>query len=219
MLQRERCSLAAGDNVGASPPNSALLDDTPTIDVENAWGMDATAYGNHEFDFGVERISRPPGAGRLPVPRRRTSSRRPPASPDWVHARRRSSTSTACGSASSAPTVKTTPELVQAGATAGLTFLDEAAAIASRVRTAAPARRQGADRRHPRGRRARRQRHRRPPGRAVAGPDRQHRRGAPGHDGRRRVRRPHPPHRQLRRRAASPSPRASTPAAATRSPS
>ena len=48
--------LAAGDNVGASPPISALLEDKPTIDVENAWGLDATSFGNHEFDFGVERI-------------------------------------------------------------------------------------------------------------------------------------------------------------------
>ena len=47
--------LAAGDNVGASPPNSGLLQDVPAIDVENAWGLDATSYGNHEFDFGVER--------------------------------------------------------------------------------------------------------------------------------------------------------------------
>ena len=48
--------LAAGDNVGASPPNSALLQDMPAIDVENAWGLDATSYGNHEFDFGVARL-------------------------------------------------------------------------------------------------------------------------------------------------------------------
>ena len=47
--------LAAGDNVGASPPNSALLEDMPTIDVENAWGLDATSLGNHEFDYGVDR--------------------------------------------------------------------------------------------------------------------------------------------------------------------
>ena len=30
----------------------------PAIDVENAWGLDATAYGNHEFDYGVERLLR-----------------------------------------------------------------------------------------------------------------------------------------------------------------
>ena len=28
----------------------------PAIDVENAWGLDATSYGNHEFDYGVERL-------------------------------------------------------------------------------------------------------------------------------------------------------------------
>ena len=49
--------LAAGDNVGASPPNSALLQDLPTIDVENLWGLDATSYGNHEFDFGSNASS------------------------------------------------------------------------------------------------------------------------------------------------------------------
>ena len=55
-LPGETLLLAGGDNVGASPPNSALLDDRPAIDVENAWGLDATAFGNHEFDFGVARI-------------------------------------------------------------------------------------------------------------------------------------------------------------------
>ena len=28
----------------------------PAIDVENAWGLDATSYGNHEFDYGVDRL-------------------------------------------------------------------------------------------------------------------------------------------------------------------
>ena len=60
--------LAAGDNVGASPPNSALLEDMPAIDVENAWGLDATSFGNHEFDFGIERILKHQDAGELPVP-------------------------------------------------------------------------------------------------------------------------------------------------------
>ena len=70
--------LAAGDNVGASPPNSLLLEDMPAIDVENAWGLDATSYGNHEFDYGVERLlaSR---RGRTSRSWRRTSSRRRPA--------------------------------------------------------------------------------------------------------------------------------------------
>src|SRR4029078_5135579 len=42
--------LSGGDNVGASPPNSALLQDTPTIDVENAWGVNATPFSNDELD-------------------------------------------------------------------------------------------------------------------------------------------------------------------------
>ena len=43
-------------------------EDKPTIDVENAWGLDATSFGNHEFDFGVERILKHQDAGELPVP-------------------------------------------------------------------------------------------------------------------------------------------------------
>jgi hypothetical protein len=53
---RRRPDPGRGDNVGASPPNSALLQDKPAIDVENAWGLDATSYGNHEFDYGVARL-------------------------------------------------------------------------------------------------------------------------------------------------------------------
>ncbi len=48
--------LASGDNVGASPANSGLLEDMPAIDVENAWGLDATSLGNHEFDYGIDRL-------------------------------------------------------------------------------------------------------------------------------------------------------------------
>ena len=51
-----RSILAAGDNVGASPPNSLLLEDIPTIEALNEIGLDATAFGNHEFDYGVTRI-------------------------------------------------------------------------------------------------------------------------------------------------------------------
>ncbi len=58
--------LAAGDNVGASPPNSLLLEDMPAIDVENAWGLDATAYGNHEFDYGVSRLLRQQARAKFP---------------------------------------------------------------------------------------------------------------------------------------------------------
>ena len=49
-------SWPAATTSGPRPPNSGLLDDMPTIDVENAWGLDATSYGNHEFDYGVDRL-------------------------------------------------------------------------------------------------------------------------------------------------------------------
>ena len=55
-LPKRELLLSGGDNVGGTPPASALLDDRPAIDVENAWDLDATAYGNHEFDYGVPRI-------------------------------------------------------------------------------------------------------------------------------------------------------------------
>ena len=121
--------LAGGDNVGASPPNSALLEDMPAIDVENAWGLDATSYGNHEFDYGVERLLRAAGAGALPVPRRRTSSTTATGkAPDWV-------TPSVVFKVNGVKVgvigaeLQNTPELVSAGATAGLTFLDEAPRI------------------------------------------------------------------------------------------
>ena len=65
-LPKDALILAGGDNVGASPPNSALLQDKPAIDVENAWGLDATSYGNHEFDFGVTRLLEHQGRAEFP---------------------------------------------------------------------------------------------------------------------------------------------------------
>jgi 2',3'-cyclic-nucleotide 2'-phosphodiesterase (5'-nucleotidase family) len=45
--------LSDGDNIGATPPNSAFLNDNPTIDAMNMLGFTASAAGNHEFDKGV----------------------------------------------------------------------------------------------------------------------------------------------------------------------
>src|SRR5699024_5199836 len=49
-------TLSAGDNIGASPYNSSSADDTPTLDVLNAIGVQASAVGNHEFDRGVDDL-------------------------------------------------------------------------------------------------------------------------------------------------------------------
>ncbi|OEY13496.1 hypothetical protein A0K93_04960 [Corynebacterium sp. BCW_4722] len=43
---------SSGDNIGASPFEAMLLDDTPTIDVLNQMGLKVSAVGNHEFDRG-----------------------------------------------------------------------------------------------------------------------------------------------------------------------
>jgi 2',3'-cyclic-nucleotide 2'-phosphodiesterase (5'-nucleotidase family) len=127
-LPRPTLLLAAGDNVGASPPNSALLDDRPAIDVENAWGLDATSFGNHEFDFGVERILAHEARANFPFLSANIVDEDTGEAPDWV----KPSTVLRVNGVRVGvigATVKTTPELVKAGATAGLQFLDEAERI------------------------------------------------------------------------------------------
>ena len=49
--------LSAGDNIGASTYVSSSQQDTPTIDVLNAIGAQASAVGNHEFDQGVDELT------------------------------------------------------------------------------------------------------------------------------------------------------------------
>ena len=120
--------LAAGDNVGASPPNSALLDDRPAIDVENAWGLDATSYGNHEFDFGVERILQHQERANFPFLSTNIVEEATGREPDWMETSKVFRVNgVRVGVIGS--TVRTTPELVRADATEGLVFLDEAARI------------------------------------------------------------------------------------------
>ena len=111
--------LAGGDNVGASPPNSALLEDMPAIDVENAWGLDATAYGNHEFDYGVERLLRAAGACQLPVPRDEHRRATTGQAPRWVEPSAVFAVNGVKVGVIGAA-LENTPELVSAGATAGL---------------------------------------------------------------------------------------------------
>src|ERR1700754_2816737 len=117
--------LSGGDNVGASPPNSALLEDMPTIDVLNAWNLDATTFGNHEFDYGPARILKQQAASNfdwLSANIVQTSNNRPPSyiRPSAIY-RINGENVGVIGA-----TVHNTPELVAAGNTAGLSFLDEA---------------------------------------------------------------------------------------------
>ena len=122
--------LAGGDNVGASPPNSGLLLDKPAIDVENAWGLDATSYGNHEFDYGVQRLLTHQANAKFPFLATNIVDAATGKTPDWVTP---SAVFTVNGVKVGVigAALETTPELVAAGATAGLTFLPAAPRIAA----------------------------------------------------------------------------------------
>jgi 2',3'-cyclic-nucleotide 2'-phosphodiesterase (5'-nucleotidase family)/predicted AlkP superfamily pyrophosphatase or phosphodiesterase len=117
--------LAAGDNVGASPANSGLLDDMPAIDVENAWGLDATSLGNHEFDYGVERLKEHIARADFPFLATNVVETATGRIPSWLDG---GSTVFNVGGIRVGvigAELEGTPELVSPGATEGLTFLDE----------------------------------------------------------------------------------------------
>ena len=120
--------FASGDNVGASPANSSLLEDRPAIDVENAWGLDATCYGHHEFDYGIPRLLQHQARANFPFLGANIVDEMTLQNPDWVksvqvfdYAGLRIGVI--------GIELKSTPELVSAGATTGVKFLDEAETI------------------------------------------------------------------------------------------
>jgi 2',3'-cyclic-nucleotide 2'-phosphodiesterase (5'-nucleotidase family) len=114
--------LAGGDNVGASPANSGLLQDMPAIDVENAWGLDATSYGNHEFDYGVSRLITQQNRANFPFLGVNIIDTATGSAPDWVQSSEVFDVNGIQVGVIGAG-LETTPELVSAGATAGLSFL------------------------------------------------------------------------------------------------
>ena len=121
--------LASGDNVGASPANSGLLEDTPAIDVENAWGLDATSLGNHEFDYGVDRLKAHIARADFPFLASNVIDAATGQTPDWLDGRSQVFTINGIKVGVIGAELANTPELVSANATAGLEFLDEATAI------------------------------------------------------------------------------------------
>ncbi|MFW3169419.1 bifunctional metallophosphatase/5'-nucleotidase [Geodermatophilus sp. CPCC 206100] len=50
--------VGAGDLVSASPFESSVFKDEPTVEVLNAMGLDVSAVGNHEFDRGTDELRR-----------------------------------------------------------------------------------------------------------------------------------------------------------------
>jgi 2',3'-cyclic-nucleotide 2'-phosphodiesterase (5'-nucleotidase family) len=105
----------------------------PAIDVENAWGVDATALGNHEFDFGLPRLFAHQERAEFPFVSANIVEEATGRTPDWLDGsqvlRLNGMRVGVIGA-----TVRETPELVRADATAGLEFLDEAQRIARESR-------------------------------------------------------------------------------------
>jgi 2',3'-cyclic-nucleotide 2'-phosphodiesterase (5'-nucleotidase family)/predicted AlkP superfamily pyrophosphatase or phosphodiesterase len=120
--------FASGDNVGASPANSGLLEDRPAIDVENAWGLDATSYGNHEFDYGIARLQAHQARANFPFLGANIVDETTMLNPSWVQGTHVFEYGNVRIGVIGIE-LKETPELVSAGATAGLKFLDETETI------------------------------------------------------------------------------------------
>ncbi|SEL53062.1 bifunctional metallophosphatase/5'-nucleotidase [Nitrosovibrio tenuis] len=59
--------VSAGDLIGASPLDSALFHDEPTIETMNRLGLEFNAVGNHEFDEGREELLRMQNGGCHPT--------------------------------------------------------------------------------------------------------------------------------------------------------
>lgn len=123
-LPGQELILSGGDNVGASPANSSLLRDMPAIDVQNAWGLDATAYGNHEFDYGVDRLKEHQARANFPFLATNIVDAKTGKTPSWVTPSRVFVVNGVKVGVIGAA-LEGTPELVSAGNTAGLKFLDE----------------------------------------------------------------------------------------------
>jgi 5'-nucleotidase len=64
---RNSVVVSAGDLIGASPLNSALFHDEPTIETMNRLGLEFNAVGNHEFDEGRDELLRMQNGGCHPT--------------------------------------------------------------------------------------------------------------------------------------------------------
>jgi 5'-nucleotidase len=51
-------TLTAGDAYGASPPLSSFFDEEPAVRAMRMMGFDVDAFGNHNFDRGIDHLQR-----------------------------------------------------------------------------------------------------------------------------------------------------------------
>jgi 2',3'-cyclic-nucleotide 2'-phosphodiesterase (5'-nucleotidase family)/predicted AlkP superfamily phosphohydrolase/phosphomutase len=133
----------SGDAIGASPPESGLLQDEPTIRMLNEIGFDVGAPGNHEFDEGLEELLRLLNGGPSQFPPGSTfegqnfplvsanivdADTKEPIFDPYLIKRIKGVPVAFIGA-----TTITTPTVVEQGAVDGLEFLDEAEAVNSYV--------------------------------------------------------------------------------------
>ena len=139
----------------------------PAIDVENAWGLDATSYGNHEFDYGVERLLAQQARANFPFLATNIVDEDTGETPDWVTPSKVFKVNGVRVGVIGAG-LESTPELVSAGRDGGPDVPRRGSADRRRSPSGCASGRQGADRGHPRRHVARQE------------PDRQHSRARRG---------------------------------------
>lgn len=138
-------TVAAGDNIGASPLVSGLFHDEPAIESLMDMGLDIAAVGNHEFDEGAAELVRIQKGGCHPKDGCRV---RPYGGATFEYlstnvVEKKSGKSLLASSTVKnyggvrvgflGLTLKDTPTIVSPGGVVGLDFLDEAKAINAEV--------------------------------------------------------------------------------------
>jgi 5'-nucleotidase len=125
--------LLSGGDVMQGTAVSNLSWGRASIDVHNRKGYDAAALGNHEFDWGLDTLRARVSESRFPWLAANVVDEATGSWPEWirpwVELERDGVRIGVVGAA-----LATTPEVVMAGNTAGLLFLEEAPAIDLAVR-------------------------------------------------------------------------------------
>lgn len=128
--------VSSGDNIGGSSFSSALLQDTPTLEILNTMGLEASAVGNHEFDKGFADLTgrvgiNGDGQAHFPYLAANITGDNPDLKSYWIKD---------MGGVKVAfvgTVTDTTPEIVAANAVNGLTFanpLDETNKVATELK-------------------------------------------------------------------------------------
>lgn len=113
--------VSSGDNIGGASFSSAMLQDTPTLEILNAMGLEASAVGNHEFDKGFADLTgrvgiNGDGQAHFPYLAANISGDNPDLKSHWVKEMN------GVKVAFVGTVTDSTPEIVAGDAVAGLTF-------------------------------------------------------------------------------------------------